>query len=89
VPKLSHQFPVDVVVTVEVVGGTVTVLGGTAVVLELIIAVVVDVVVETDAVVDVVVDVEQDAKISDMTKIKAAINQISLRFMQTSLKYYY
>jgi hypothetical protein len=89
VPELAHQLPVDVVVTVEVVGGTVTVLGGAAVVLVLITEVVVDVVVEIDAVVEVVVDVEQDTKIRDMTIKEVTINQISPRFMQTSLKYNY
>jgi hypothetical protein len=69
-PRLSHQFPVTVVVVAVVVGGVVVVD-----------VVVVDVVVGGVVVVDVVVDVAQDASNIAATSKKLKPNQINLFFI--------
>jgi len=83
VPRLSHQFPVDVVLTVTAVAVDVLVIVVVAVTASVVGTI--DVV-EADAVVEVVVDVVvvdelQDAKTSEATMRKVSAIHIILLFM--------
>jgi molybdenum cofactor biosynthesis enzyme len=86
VPRLSHQFPVEVVVTAVVTTAVDVVVVGTTVAVD----VTVVTVVAMDAVVAVVVgmlvvDELHDAKTSDITIRQVSPIQINLFFIQTSL----
>jgi hypothetical protein len=78
VPRLSHQFPVAVVVVVAVVE---------VVTFEVVVVVVVFVVVVDAEVVDVVF-VVQDANKSDATRTKVTIIQVIPLFIQTSFYFW-
>ena len=83
VPRLSHQLPVDVVVT-AVVTAAVDVVDGVA---EVVLEVGVDVVVSIDVVVDVdvdVVDLAHDARTNDDTMRQVSTIQITPLFILTS-----
>ena len=77
-PRLSHQFPLAVVVVGVLVGVLVDVV-------EVLVVVVVFVVVVVDVGEEVVVFVAQDAKIRDAAIRQVSKIQIVPRFMQTSL----
>lgn len=78
IPRLSHQLPVALVVTVEVIAVGVVVVGTTALVVDVVVEIIVVVV---DVVTFVVVDaVPQDASSSAATNTKAKPNQIILCF---------
>jgi hypothetical protein len=82
VPRLSHQFPVAVVVVVAVV----EVVTFEAVVVVLVVVVVFVVVVDAE-VVDVVF-VVQDANKSDATRTKVSVIQVIPLFIQTSFYFW-
>jgi len=81
VPRISHQFPVAlVVVAVVVVGVVVVVVVLVVVVVVVVVVLVVDVGIEVDVVV-----LLHDAKTSDVTMRKVSNAQIIPLFIQTSI----
>ena len=86
VPRLSHQFPVEVVVAVMVETGAVVEVGTIAVVVAAVTDVVVDAIVA--AVVLVVVDAAQDVSIIEAAIRNASKIQITPFFIYTSVILY-